>query len=269
MNTAELLQEGRLADAIAAQIAAVKADPLDEEQRYLLFALFGFAGDWERAGRQLNALGMKDRKLNAAAMVYAGLLESENERRAVFQGTAQPVLPPETSDHIQQRLAVVAAVASEQFAEANTMLESVVETCPTLSGRINGKEFKGFRDLDDTLGSVLEVMAGGHYLWMPFEQIVKLELQPPKHLLDLLWLPATLDDTRGVQAFVHLPVCYCDSAASEDQLIQLGRKTDWLDQGGFFYRGLGQRLFAFLADGQQQSELTILDVRTLEFDQNS
>ncbi len=53
MNTAELLQEGRLAEAIDAQIAAVKADPLDEEQRYLLFALFGFNGDWERAGRQL------------------------------------------------------------------------------------------------------------------------------------------------------------------------------------------------------------------------
>jgi type VI secretion system protein ImpE len=264
MDAKELFQSGRLDEAITAQTAEVKTHPTDPERRYLLCAMLGFAGEWERANRQLDALGVQDPKLEAASRIYRNLLASELERRAVHTGTARPLLPGDPAAHVELRLDALEANRADQAATVAGLIERAVEVQPELKGTINGAPFGALRDLDDLLGSVLEVFAGGRYLWLPWEHLRRLELDPPQHLLDLLWAPARLEDVRGATAHVHVPVLYFDSAAADEDALRLGRLTDWEDLGGALYRGRGQRLLAW-ADGDGAiQELGVLSLRSLE-----
>jgi len=56
MNATDLFKAGRLQAAIDAQIQEVKAKPADHGRRLFLFELCAFAGDLERARRQIDAL---------------------------------------------------------------------------------------------------------------------------------------------------------------------------------------------------------------------
>lgn len=267
MSVSELLRTGRLADATAAQTAVVKAQPLDVDARYLLFALLGFAGEWERAGRQLDALAHQDAQLAAGARIYVNLLASEAQRRAALAGKAEPLTPPDAGPHVAERLAALAALRAGDAAGAARRLEAAVAQQPELRGRCNGQPLAALRDLDDALGSVLEVFAGGRYLWLPWEHVRRLEVAPPSHLLDLLWLPAQLEDVRGTAVAVHLPVLYADSAAAADEAVKLGRLTEWLEAGEGILRGRGQRVLAHAAAGADAAqEMSLLDLRTLELE---
>src|SRR4029077_5898682 len=84
MNTAELYKAGRLAEAIDAQVQEVKASPLDQAKRLFLFELAMFAGDLDRARRQIDALEYTDNDLIRAAMGYRKLINSEQARRRVL-----------------------------------------------------------------------------------------------------------------------------------------------------------------------------------------
>ncbi len=261
----ELLRAGRLGEAIAAQTAAVKASPAEPEARYLLLALLGFAGEWERAGRQLEALGHQDPKLAAAARVCGGLLAAEQQRQAVFRGEGQPLVPPDAPAHVAARLAALEAWRAGDQVAASRQLEVAADAAPALAGRLNEQAFGGLRDLDDLLGSVLEVFAGGRYLWLPLERLRRLETAPPAHLLDLLWLPAQIIDDAEGKATVHLPVLYPGSAGHDAEEVRLGRRTEWWG-GPDLLRGAGQRVLAYLDAGGEVQEQGILAVRSLEIE---
>ncbi|MHB8079820.1 MAG: type VI secretion system accessory protein TagJ [Candidatus Krumholzibacteriia bacterium] len=260
-----LLQAGRLAEAVTAQQAAVKAQPLDAGGRYLLCGLLCFSGEWDRAARQFDFLAHQDKELTTPAAVYGGLLAAERHRAAVFGGGESPLLSPDAPAHALARQAALAAWRGGDPDEAGRRLEAAVAAQPTLAGRLDGREFTALRDLDDLLGSVLEVFAGGRYLWLPLEQVRRLTIAEPVHLLDLLWLPATLEGIDGGTAAVHLPVLYAGSAGAADDQLRLGRQTDWRDEGPF-YRGLGQRLLASVDRDGDEREAGLLAVRSLEFD---
>src|ERR1700692_4357265 len=53
----ELYQAGQLQAAIQALTAEVKANPADGPGRIFLFELLSFAGDWDRAQKQIEVLG--------------------------------------------------------------------------------------------------------------------------------------------------------------------------------------------------------------------
>lgn len=263
-DVGNLLRAGRLDEAIDAQTAVVKARPTEADARYLLLALLGFAGQWDRAGRQLEALGHQDPKLATAARVYGGLLAAERERDAVYTEGGQPLVPPDAPAHVTARLAALVAWREGNRAEVARQLEVAVDAAPILAGRFNGEVFDGLRDLDDLLGSVLEVFAGGRYLWLPLERVRKLEITPPAHLLDLLWLPAQIVDADST-ASVHLPVLYPGSAHHADAEVRLGRRTEWHGEQELL-RGFGQRVLAYLAAGGELQEQSVLAVRSLELE---
>ena len=66
---------------------------------------------------------------------------------------------------------------------ARAALERAAKGEANRPGKLDGEGFLGIRDYDDLLGSVLEVYAGETYLWLPFDQIRKLTISKPKHLL--------------------------------------------------------------------------------------
>jgi len=259
----ENLDGGNLAEAISEGIAAVKANPTDSDLRYQLFAVLSFGGELHRARKQLAALDVGDPELAAVQGVYINLLASEQERLAVFHHGAEPLLPADPPQHLQLRLQALAAAHKGDHAAADELLATAIGVQPELTGAINGEPMTAVRDLDDLLGSQLEVFAGGRYLWLPFERIAELELDEPRHLLDLLWLPAQLTDRQGETSRVHIPVLYEDSWNSEDLRAATGRITEWYCPGGEHERGRGQRLLGWGTAVGEMADIPLLELRTL------
>ena len=263
-TTTQLWQSGDLAGAIAAQTAVVKARPADTDARSLLFALLAFAGDWERAGSHLRAMAAADQELQRSVLFYRGLLTAEVHRQGVFEGEAVPVLPPAAPAHLEHRLTALQAWRRGEAAAASDHLAAALEAQPDLAGTVNDRPFSGWRDLDDLLGSVCEVLAAGRYLWLPWEWIRSLEVTPPVRLPDLLWVPARLLHRDGRELAVNLPALYPGSHAWDDGALQLGRRTAWCGAEDL-QRGQGQKLLAFGDAADEVQELPLLELRTLAF----
>ncbi len=265
MDLQAQLDDGDLDAAVASCIAAVKARPGDANSRYRLFAVLCFTGDLHRARKHLAALDVGDPELGRALPVYINLLASEQERRAVYRHGVEPMLPPDPPEHLVLRRDALAAAGRGEHDRSAALVEQAVAAQPELTGTLNGAAVNAVRDLDDQLGSLLEVFAGGRYLWLPLERFASLETEPPRNLLDLMWLPARLTDHGGASSTVHLPVLYEGSwEAGDDPRCATGRTTEWYDAGGGLARGRGQRVLAWSAPDGDANELPLLELRTLE-----
>jgi type VI secretion system protein ImpE len=267
MTVEELFKVGRLTDAIEAQNAQVRSKPTDQDERFMLFVLLCFAGDLERAEKQLDVLANQDERARSGGLVYRALLSSELERRMVFAGRSKPVFPPGAADYLAKRLDALALVRGGEYGAAEQRVDEAIEATPTPRGKLNGRAFSGIRDYDDVLGSVLEVFAGGRYLWIPLDHVRRLELGEPATVLDTLWLPARLEDADGESAQVHLAALYAGSHEHADEAVRTGRRTEWLERGNL-YAGAGQRIFLFGSEGATE-ELPVLSLRSLEIADSS
>src|SRR5437763_15211518 len=90
MTPTDLFKQGQLAEAIQAQIGEVKAQPGDHARRLFLFELFAFAGDLDRARKQIDAINYGEIERDAAVANYRRLLEAEQARRSLFTGGVKP-----------------------------------------------------------------------------------------------------------------------------------------------------------------------------------
>jgi type VI secretion system protein ImpE len=262
MTGEELFAAGRLTEAIEAQNAQVRSKPTDQDERFMLFALLCFAGDLERAEKQLDVLAAQDERARSGGLVYRALLASELERRMVFSGKSKPVFPPNAPAYASKRLEALALVRSGEYEAAERVLDAAVAETPVPTGKVNGSAFSGFRDYDDVLGSILEVFAGGRCLWIPLDHVRRLTIGEPATALDTLWLPAQLEDADGETAQVYLPALYAGSHERDDAALRTGRRTEWLERGGL-YAGAGQRIF--LRGSQEGTEeIPALSLRSLE-----
>jgi type VI secretion system protein ImpE len=86
-------------------------------------------------------------------------------------------------------------------------------------------------------------MAHCDYYWLPLEQVETLHLNAPKFPRDLLWRPAKLSVREGPAGDVFLPALYPGSHEHSDELICLGRATEWTQAEGGPSRGAGARVF--------------------------
>jgi type VI secretion system protein ImpE len=165
--------------------------------------------------------------------------------------------------HVEARLDALRALREGRAADARSALERAERARPALEGKVDGEPFADLFDSDELLGPVLEVFAGGHYLWLPLERVRTLQIRKPSHQLELLWLPAELEDAAGDTATVHLPALYHGSAAADDAGLRAGRMTEWREQGGLVVRGLGQKVLLARCGGDER-EVALRELRTLE-----
>ncbi|MEZ5065015.1 MAG: type VI secretion system accessory protein TagJ [bacterium] len=259
MTAQDFWREGRLAEAIEAQIGEVKANPLDVDRRYFLFALFAFSGNLERAAKQLDALGTSDQKLAAGTIPYHNLLAAEADRRRVLAGEADALIPDDAPESLRRR---ARAFRGDRWTRAELEAIEALETAT--SGTCDGDEFRQIHDTDEALGPTVEMFAGGRWLLLPFGKIRSLSIREPRHVLDLLWVPASLEDRDGVHADVHLPVLYPASASADDDGLRLGRGTEWVERDGVT-RGVGQRVWCVDAGaGDADDDRALLAIRELE-----
>ena len=101
----------------------------------------------------------------------------------------------------------------------------------------------------------------GKYTWFPLEQAKSLEPNPPKKLRDLIWPGARITADDGTTGDVFLFALYPGSSAHADNLVKLGRMTDWKSLSEDLQAGLGLR--SFLVDDE---ELSIFELGPVDFD---
>ena len=227
MKARELLAESRLTDAIESLGVELRNDPTDAQRRSLLFELLAFAGEFDRAEKHLDILAQRGPESGMGALLYRAAIHAEKTRADMFR----------TGDRPEHRGST------------------------TPAGTLNGKAFSSIKDADPRIGDRLEVFAAGQYMWLPFEHIESLRINPPKRLRDTLWTPAILKTGptfKGVElGEVLLPVLAPLSFEIDDDAVRLGRVTEWVgtDDGD---APVGQKLL--LVDDE---EVPILEVREL------
>ncbi len=263
MTPEELLAAGEIAQAISAQGALLRARPTDRDARWLLFVLLCYAGEHDRAILQLDTIAQQHPDLGMGSVVYRSLVVAEAERTAVLSRAGNPLLPPDSPAHVDARLEALRALREGRAGEARSALERAERARPALEGKLDGEPFTDLIDSDELLGPVLEVLAGGHYLWLPLERVRTLQIRPPKHQLELLWLPAELEDASGDTATVHLPALYFGSATAADARLRAGQLTEWHEQDGLVVRALGQKVLLAQRGGEDR-EVALRELRTLE-----
>jgi type VI secretion system protein ImpE len=257
MNATELYRAGRLRDAIDAQVQEVRSNPADQGKRLFLFELLAFAGELDRARRQIDAIKYDEAERDAAITTYRLLLDSEEKRRRLFREGLAPRHLAESPEHVRHRLEAVNLLRAGQRTQAKEVLARANEACPAVAGQLNGKAVAALRDCDDLLGTVLEVFVRGEYFWIPLEQIDGVAMTGPRSPRDLLWAPARLE-MAGSTGEVFLPALYHGSHEHADDPIKLGRATEWESDADGPVLGVGLR--TFLAD---EDAVTLLEWREL------
>lgn len=230
MNALELYQAGRIDDALQALNGALRDDPGNVRLRTFLFELLCFAGEFDRAEKQLDVVARSSKDAELGAMLYRSALHAERIRQEMFLAGPPAQGAPPRSD---------------------------------LTGTLNGTSFTSIADADPRLGARLEIFAAGQYTWLPLEHVASLSIDPPKRLRDLIWAPARVKAGPGFQDFefgeVLIPVLYPLSWQHPDWAVRLGRSTEWVSRDDGTEVLMGQKMI------QIDDELVpILEVRALE-----
>jgi type VI secretion system protein ImpE len=233
MNPLELYKAGRLNEAIKALSAELRDNPSDTKRRTFLFELLCFAGEYERADKQLEVLGQAGPTSEMGVLLYRSALYAERQRQDLFARGEFP--------------------AEKDGAEAER------------EGVANGNPFKSFSDADPRTGARLEIFAAGNYLLLPLEHVASIQIPPPQRLRDLLWTPAAVCTTPSFKGTelgeVLLPVLAPFSWRQPDEAVRLGRMTVWEKPEGYEYPvPFGQKMW--LVDDE---EIPFLELRGLEF----
>ncbi|HEX8339182.1 MAG TPA: type VI secretion system accessory protein TagJ [Pyrinomonadaceae bacterium] len=255
-----LYDSGDLSAAVEEITREVKANPTDMPRRVFLFELLCFAGEWERAARQLDVIGHQGVGTEIGAQVYRNCLRAELDRGRLLRDGLQPHFLAEPPAYVDMHLEALGRVRAGDAAGARRLLDRAEEQRPALSGSLDGRLFADFRDYDDFFAPVLELIVHDKYTWLPYEQVRSVRFEPPSQLRDLVWATASIE-TAESEMRALVPVLYAGTGAHPDDLVRLGRATDWRELGPELYAGAGLRVFA--ADG---AEVPALEVRTLEFD---
>src|SRR5215475_3712528 len=265
MATAKaLFDAGQLRAAIEEVTREVKANPTDTARRTFLFGLLCFAGEWDRAEKQLDVIGNQDAQSDIGARIYRQNIAAERKREQVLTGKGFPNFILEPPGYVAMQLKALGQIATGDFTEARDSLDRAAEEYPVLNGTLDGEPFQNFRDADDSINFVMEVFLQGEYICLPFGQIRSVEISAPTHLRDLIWTQARIQTTGAAEAFtgeVFIPVLYANSHQHENDQVRLARMTDWRQLGEELYAGAGQRLF--LAG---EEEKAMLEIRAIDFE---
>jgi type VI secretion system protein ImpE len=229
MNALELYRNGALKEAIKVLGEELRSHPLDTKYRTFLFELLCFAGNFDRAEKQLDVLADASSQAAAGALMYRSALHAERTRQELF--------------------------AKREYPEA-------ILSGNSLTGSWNGEKFSQFHDADPRIGANLEVFIAGSYTWIPMKYMVRLEIEKPESLRDLLWARARVETSDAFRlqdlGEVLLPVLSPFSFQHADEAVQLGRSSVWETADTDTEVPFGQKLM--LIDGE---EVPLLELRSI------
>ncbi|NVN91627.1 MAG: hypothetical protein HXX11_13630 [Desulfuromonadales bacterium] len=260
MDAKELIKANRLTEARSRLVEEVKASPTDPGKRTLLAQVLLFFGEWDKAERHLEILAMQSASAEIGVQVYRNLIAAERERSEVHAGKRRPAFLGTTPTWLELYFVAWEKLRGGEDGEADRLFAEVESQTSAASGMLDGREFMGVRDVDAFLALFLEVFVHDHYLWLPFTSLRELSIPVPRTLMDTLWTPAGITTWEGLTTSCYLPVTYHLPAGQGDDLVRLGKMTDWQELGGGFFSGRGQHVFQI-----GDEEKGILEIRELKF----
>jgi protein involved in temperature-dependent protein secretion len=195
------LRVGEIAQAIPAAVQRAA----DRSRRALAPLRCSAMGEHDRAILQLDTLAQDP----SSAWGQSSIARWCWRRMRCY--ARESLLPADSPAHVEARLEALRALREGRAADARSALERAERARPALEGKVDGEAFADLFDSDELLGPVLELFAGGHYLWLPLERVRTLQVHPPKHQLELLWLPRSRG--RRATATVHCRRSTTGSAA--------------------------------------------------------
>jgi len=259
----ELLHQGNLAAAVERQTQEVKARPADMTARIFLFELLCFAGNFDRAGKQLDVIAHQSTEMEIGTEIYRQVLAAERVRRAVFGAGGSPDFATSPPAYVALHLEALTLAREKHPDKARILLEKALDMHSAPGGTADGVRFQDFADSDVFLSPFLELIVNEKYIWLPFDEIKRIEIIRPAHLRDLLWARAKIEARGGDMGEVFLPALYPGSSEHQADAVKLGRQTEWLEVGAGLAHGAGQRLFAI--DGGEKG---MLEINEVIFDSN-
>jgi type VI secretion system protein ImpE len=252
------LKSGDPRAALARLQDDVRARPADAKLRVFLFQLLCVLGQWERALNQLKVASELEPLALPMAQMYGDAVRCEAIRDDVFDGKKSPMILGEPDQWLALLIESRLRAGRGEAGPAEELRLHAFEEAPTSTGEIDGRPFEWIADADSRLGPVIEAIINGRYYWVPFSRVLRVTLEKPEDLRDLVWMPAQFQFDNGGESLALIPTRYPGSESSDDGLIALARKTAWSEMSEDTYHGLGQRVLA--TDG---GETPILEVRTI------
>jgi type VI secretion system protein ImpE len=227
----DLYRDGKLTEAIASLQAYLREQPGEKRARSFLFELLCFAGEFDRARKQLMVLAEDSNDTRLGVSFYLAALTAESERQSWYD-----------------------EVPASETADGNTV-----------AGECNGKRFQGIQDLDNRLGGALEFLAAGKYHRIAFRNLKRVEMAAPTRVRDLYWRTANAETTEELGSSelssILIPVLYPHTYLFDDDLTRLGRTTDFALSAAGAEIPCGQRM---LTIGREQ--IPLLEIQSIEFD---
>ena len=101
-------------------------------------------------------------------------------------------------------------------------------------------------------------MIEGKYVWIPYDRIQSITIEPPQDLRDQVWTPATFTWTNEGTSIGFIPTRYPGTTASADPSLLLARRTEFTDTGDWSIP-TGQRMIA-----TPEAEYPLLDLRHIQ-----
>ena len=264
MKAAELVQAGRLDEALSVLQTEIRENSADSKLRIFLFQLNCALGRLDKALSQLQVVASLDAETMMMAQIFRPVIACEMLRREVFAGRRAPLIFGEPSEWMGLLVQATSLMADGKYEPAADLRARAFEAAPASSGKVDLQSFEWIADGDSRLGPMLEVFMDGKYYWIPYCRIARIEIEKPSDLRDLVWSPARFTWTNGGAVSGHIPVRYPDTEKSEDDGLRLARKTAWNEASPGCFLGLGQRVF--MTDA---GEFPLLECRTIELTQTS
>lgn len=259
----ELFRQGELTAAIAQLISEVKARPTDTSARIFLFELLCFAGELDRAERQLDVIGTQGAQTELGVMSYRNCLRAERERRKLFTEGGEPHFIADPPAYVDLHLGAIHQAREGKFAEARALLDRAEAQRPAMSGLADDVEFYDLRDADDFVAPVLEVAVKDQYTWIPFAQVRRVLIGRPEQLRDLIFTPVRVELVDGTQGQFFMLALYAQTHEAANEQAKLGRATEWNAYSDDLARGTGARMWMVGDDDKLVFEVETVELHAL------
>ena len=239
----------------------IQKHPQRSDLRIFLFQIYCVQGEWMKAGTQLDVLLELDPSSKPMVETYREALKCEVLRREVFDGKRSPLVLGAPQDWLAMMIEALRVDAEGRADAAAQLRAGALEAAPATSGKLDDAPFAWLADADSRLGPVVEAIINGKYYWVPISRLIRVEIEKPADLRDFVWAPATLTLENGAANVALIPTRYPGTERETDNALRLARATDWREQPGGAWHGVGQRMLT-----TDQAEIALLDVRVLAFD---
>jgi len=259
MNAVELINNEKLSEARALLISDIKTDPENFETRSLLFKVYCFYEEWDKADNQLNILLKNKSEYQEQFEFFKMLIKTEKERCECHLNNICPPCLPKKPNYMSQFEEYRYKVKGKKNDEAVSILLNIDKE-RSIKLTYNGLNYNDLKNTDDLIPFFIEAFIHDKYVWIPFEYIKHIEIAKPETLLDLVWIYSNLILEGGMKITCKIPSRYINSGKHEDDLIKMGRKTDWISLNNKLYQGIGQQVFDI-----EKNQIRIFDLGDLTF----